>query len=118
MIRPSKSIKRVYVYRKPVDFRKQVNGLSTLVHYELNHNPMSGELYVFFNRSTTKIRILYWETNGYVLYGKYLEKDRFVIPASNDNQAVITGEQLNWLIDGINLNLVKPHEPVTYAFSV
>jgi transposase len=118
MIRPSKSLKRVFVYRLPVDFRKQVNGLSALVHYDLNHNPMGGDLYVFFNRSADKIRVLYWETNGYVLYGKYLEQDRFIIPTAQDNHVIITGEQLNWLIDGIDLNVMKPHQPVTYEFSV
>lgn len=118
MIRPEKNLKRIFVYRKPVDFRKQVNGLSTLVHYELNHNPMSGDLYVFMNRSANKIRVLYWENNGYVLYGKYLEKDRFAMPEAYDDQVTITGQQLNWLIDGININLVKPHKPVQYAFSV
>ena len=44
---------------KPVDFRKQVNGLSNIVQCILNHNPMSGDLFVFFNRALDKVRILF-----------------------------------------------------------
>lgn len=114
MIRPSVNIDRVFIYRKFVDFRKQVNGLSAIVQYTLKHNPMSGDLYVFFNRKKDKVRIIYWERNGYVLYSKYLEKDTFSLPDGNSDQICITGEQLNWLLDGININYIKPHSALHF----
>jgi transposase len=117
MIRPDKSCERIFIYRKPVDFRKQVNGLSALIQFTLKHNPLSGDLFVFFNRVANKIRILYWEHNGFVLYGQYLEKDTFSLPSAQDDQIQVTGEQLNWLLNGINIDLIMPHKPLKYALA-
>lgn len=114
MIRPDKTIENIFVYTKAVDFRKQVNGLSTIVQCALNQNPMSGALYVFFNRAANKVRILYWERNGFVLYGKYLEEDIFKLPKTKGQPTQITGEQLNWLLDGIDINLMVPHQSRHY----
>ena len=114
MIRPEDTQCRILIYAKPVDFRKQVNGLSLIVQSVLNHNPMSGDLFVFFNRSANKVRILYWERTGFVLYGKYLEEDRFVVPKSQDQSLLISAEQLRWLLEGININLIKPHQTRHY----
>ncbi len=113
MIRPDKTIPELYIYRKPVDFRKAVNGLSVLIEYELKMDPFKG-LYVFFNRRRDKIKILVWESNGYILFAKYLEQSRFTIPKSSDDIITITGEQLNWLLDGINIDLIKRHQAVIY----
>lgn len=114
MIRPSKEIERIYIYRQTVDFRKQVNGLSAIVQHVMQHNPMSGCLYVFFNRALNKVKILYWERNGFVMYSKHLEADRFVLPRSDSDQMQVTGEQLNWLLDGIDISLIVPHEAKEY----
>ena len=51
-LRPAKQIPEIYLYRAPVDFRKQANGLALLVEQELEHNPFSGALYAFTNRHT------------------------------------------------------------------
>ena len=114
MIRPCKQLKNIFVYRKPVDFRKQVNGLSVIVKYTLNQDPLSGNLYVFFNRRADKVRILYWERNGYILFGKYLEEDKFILPDADTETITLNGEQLNWLLDGININMIQPHQKLEY----
>ena len=46
-LRPAKQMPEIYLYRAPVDFRKQANGLALLVEQELGHNPFSGALYAF-----------------------------------------------------------------------
>lgn len=114
MIKPEETTYQIYVHVKPVDFRKQVNGLSNIVQCILNHNPMSGDLFVFFNRALDKVRILFWERTGFVLYSKYLEEDNFVLPKTDDQSMCITSEQLRWLLEGININLMKPHKPRRY----
>lgn len=114
MIRPSGTALQIHICRKAVDFRKQVNGLSSIIQHQLEHNPMSGQLFVFLNRKKDKIRILHWERNGYVLYGKYLEEDRFFLPKGNGELTSITLEQLNWLIDGVDISLIKPHPERNY----
>lgn len=71
-LRPPASLARVYLYRDPVDFRKSYRGLSVLVEQEIGHSPFSGDLYVFVNRDRSRIKMLFWERNGFVLYYKAL----------------------------------------------
>jgi transposase len=111
LIRPNKDTQRIFLYRKPVDFGKYVNGLSAIVQYSIKHNPLSGDLYVFFNRAADKVRILHWEHDGFVLYGKYLEEDALTLPHAKTDEVILNGEQLNWLLDGIDINFIKRHKP-------
>ena len=113
-LRPDVSLTQVYVYRGFVDFRKGHRGLSAIVEQELGHNPFSGTLYVFGNRDRSKIKCLFWEDNGFVLYYKAMSEDKFHWPKSHDQLLVVSGEQLNWLLDGYDLSLMKPHRKLLY----
>ena len=66
MMRPSNELPAVYLCRDIVDFRKGINGLAVLVEEALQHNPFSEQLFVFCNRKHDKVKILYWERNGFV----------------------------------------------------
>ena len=114
MIRPTGTGLQIHIYRRAVDFRKQVNGLSGIVQHQLKLNPMSGQLFVFLNRQKDKIRILQWERSGFVLFGKYLEEDRFFLPKGDSDLITITVEQLNWLLDGVDISLINPHPERKY----
>jgi transposase len=59
-LRPSFSLPEIYLYRAPVDFRKQARGLAVLVEQELGHNPFTGALYAFTNKHRNKIKCLMW----------------------------------------------------------
>ncbi len=85
-----------------------------LVEHELGHSPFSGSLYVFRNRQCNKIKCLFWEDNGFVLYYKALESEKFHWPNDDDTLMTLTGEQLNWLLSGYNLTLMKPHSVLQY----
>lgn len=104
----------VYVYRDPVDFRRGHRGLSILIEHELGHDPFSGTLYVFGNRQRNKIKCLFWEDNGFVLYYKALAEERFHWPSDEQELITLTGEQLNWLLSGFNISLMKPHRCLHY----
>lgn len=114
VMRPSATLPRVYLYRDPVDFRKSFKGLAVLVEQELGHNPFSGELYVFTNRQRNKIKCLFWEDNGFVLYYKSLAEDKFHWPKKTDELVTLTGQQMNWLLDGYDISLMKPHKKRHY----
>lgn len=73
-LRPSEEMPRIFLYRDPIDFRMSFRGLSALVEQDLGHNPFDGGLYAFTNRQRNKIKCLYWEDNGFVLYYKTLVK--------------------------------------------
>lgn len=92
---------RVQLYGRPVDMRKSYDGLYALTRNELKQDPMSGQLYVFINRRGTQIKVLYFDRSGFCLWGKRLERGRFV----SDWRQVATREmdwtRLKLLLEGI-----------------
>ncbi len=116
MMRPSNELPLVYLCREPVDMRKAINGLSILVEDVLLLNPFEPHLFVFCNRRRDKIKILYYEVNGFVLWYKRLEKQRFHWPdESSDEVITLSGQELNWLLDGYDISKLKPHMKLTYT---
>ncbi len=67
----------IYLHKAPVDFRKGINGLSLVVEQQMQLNPFSEALFVFCNRTRDKIKVLYWQHNGFCLWQKRLEEDKF-----------------------------------------
>lgn len=114
-LRPSLDIPAIYLYRTPIDFRKQANGLALLVEQGLGHNPFSGALYAFTNRQRNKIKCLMWEDNGFILYYKALAEERFRWPEPSDELLPLTGEQINWLLDGYDISLMQGHKALAYS---
>ena len=79
-------------------------------------DPFSPRLFVFCNRKRDKVKILYWERSGFVLWYKRLEKQRFPWPVEiADETVTMTGRELNWLLDGIDWFRLRPHEALSYA---
>ena len=77
MMRPDAKVQKVYLYPKPVDFRKSINGLAALVELDIKVEVFNPVLFVFLNRTRSQIKILYWERNGFCLWLKRLEAERF-----------------------------------------
>lgn len=112
-MRPSLTLPRVYLHKAPVDFRKSINGLAAIVEQSLQLSPFSQELFVFTNRRRDRIKILFWESNGFCLYYKRLEQHQFHWPKQGDGATItLTGQQLNALLDGYN---VEPHPPLHFT---
>jgi transposase len=107
MLRPNNTA-QVYLYSDPVDMRKSIDGLSLLVEQEMALSPMSDALFVFCNRSRDKIKLLYWEKNGFIVWYKRLEKQRFRWPKVGTS-LTLTGQELNWLLDGFDIFNNQPH---------
>ena len=114
MLRPSLTVTDIYLHLEPVDFRKGIRTLSILVESVLCQKSMSGQLFVFRNRHRDKVKILYWERNGFCLWQKQLEQDRFHWPQPKAGHILLTGEHLNWLLDGYNIALMQPHPERLY----
>ena len=76
MLRPAESM-QVYLYAGPVDMRKSIDGLSVLVEQEMALSPNIKALFVFCNRGRDKIKLLCWKRNGFIVWYKLLEKQRF-----------------------------------------
>jgi transposase len=99
---------KVYLHRDPVDFRLSINGLAILVEQALGMDPFGRCVYVFSNRSRNRVKILGWERNGFWLLLKRLEKDRFIWP-SEATVPKLSVEQLHWLLEGIDIGVVRRH---------
>ena len=104
-------VSQVYVYREPCDMRKSIDGLSAIVELEMALSPFQPALFVFCNRQRDKVKLLYWERNGFVLWYKRLEKQRFKWPKQLGE---LNAEQLSWLLDGIDVERLKPHSPLYF----
>lgn len=102
----------VWFYRKPVDFRKQMDGLILLVADQLTKNPASGELYVFRSKSADRLKLLYWERNGFWLCYRRLEAGSFRLPSMEDEAMSLSKDQLHWLLSGLNLLEHQPFSEV------
>jgi len=106
----------VYLHKHAIDFRKQINGLSLIVQESLLLDPFSDSLFVFINRTRSRIKILYWNRNGFCLWMKRLEKDKFAWPRHlHDDKVVVTTEQLHWLLDGFDIWRSPPHQRLHFA---
>jgi transposase len=92
----------IWLYSKPVDFRMQIDGLVMLIADQLAMDPTSGQLFLFRNRSSNKIKLLWWERNGFWLCYKRLEKGRLMFPSSSDQPIELTRDQFSWLLSGLN----------------
>ena len=71
---------RVFIARGPTDMRKGFDGLEGVTRKVIRQDPMTGHLFVFFNRRGDQCRCLYWDRDGYVLLGKRLSRGRFKVP--------------------------------------
>lgn len=99
---------KILLCTAPMDMRKSINGLCFLVDGVLGKNPSCGTVYVFCNRFKDKLKILYWDGNGFCLLKKRLEKGRFKIP-NGDPSLSISSDELRWLLQGIDFKkLPKP----------
>ena len=114
--RPAPEMPDIYLYREPVDFRKASQGLAAVVVQVLGHDPFTGALYAFTNRQRNKIKCLYWEDNGFVLYYKALAEEKFHWPKhTNDDVLPLTGQQINWLLDGYDISRLTGHKKLDYS---
>ena len=91
------------------------SGLSVLVQEELDLDPFSAHLFAFCNRRRDHVRLLYWERNGFAMWQKKLETDKFPWPRKVRQEVLeLSGRELNWLLDGIDVFVMKPHDAISY----
>ncbi len=117
MFFPSSSV-QVYIATGATDMRKSINGLSILVADKLELDPLSGHLFTFCNRKRDIIKILYWDRNGFCLWHKRLEEDRFQWPETEECVVDIRSHELAWLLDGLTMDQRDAHKQLSYEFMI
>jgi len=106
---------RVFLALGHTDMRKAINGLSILVEGAMDLDPFSGHFFVFSNRRRTMVKVLYWDRNGFCLWQKRLEKHRFKWPRKETDVAELSTRELGFLLEGLDIGVVQPHEALNYA---
>jgi transposase len=104
---------RVYVAVGVTDLRKAINGLSVLAKEQLGQDPFGGSYFAFSNRGRNRIKVLYWDRNGFCLWQKRLERDRFRWPRSEREVLELDGRQLEWLLAGLDIR--EAHQRLQYS---
>lgn len=104
-----------YLYSEAVDMRKSIDGLSYLVCDLTDRNPQDGSVYLFHNRQRDKVKVLYWDKNGFVMHYKRLEKGRFKLNKTSDELYSITEQQLSWLLAGLDFELMNKFKELDYS---
>jgi transposase len=102
---------RAFLYRRPTDLRKSFHGLVALTQSELKQDPLSGSLFVFFNRRRDRVKILYWGQSGFCIWYQQLEQGTYQIPDATSlpepDTLEVTRSQLSLILDGIDLASVR-----------
>lgn len=91
----------ILVFTHPVDFRKSIDGLVDIVLSNYNLDP-NKNIFIFYNKSRDKIKMLAWHKNGFVLLLKRLEQGHFFNMTIDAPTATLTPQQLSWLIAGLD----------------
>ncbi len=94
---------KAYVATDITDMRRSIDSLSILVKEVLKKDPLSGHLFVFCNKRGDKIKILYWDRNGFCLWYKRLERGVFRLPKVQAKVFMLMPNELNLLLEGIDL---------------
>ena len=98
---------RIFVSSQPVDCRKSFTGLIALVRHELGGDPLSGHLFLFRNKRADRLKILYWDRDGYAIWYKRLEEGVYRIPLTDAKVLEITPAELTMLLEGIDWSRVQ-----------
>ena len=106
----------IYLYENFTDMRKSINGLCYLVQSNFKQSLTSESIFIFMGKTKDKLKILYWDKNGYVLYYKRLCKKRYYFKEL-DSVASLTFKKLEWLLAGLDYTALDTHPNLEYKHS-
>jgi transposase len=104
---------RIYLCVPPADMRRGFDTLAASVKEFLKHDPFSGNLFLFVGRGKDRLKILYWDKDGFALWYKRLEEGTFKLPAVKSAAGIaaasveLKATELAMLLEGIDLKSIK-----------
>lgn len=103
---------RVWLAPGATDMRKSIDGLAALVKHGMGREPTEPAVFVFCGRRRDRIKLLYWDINGFWLLYKRLESGKFRWPSPGAEAVMLSKRQLSWLLDGLQVEQRQAHRPV------
>ena len=98
---------RIWLATEATDLRKSFDTLAELVRQQLQADPLSGQLFVFRNKRADRIKLLYWDDDGFVIVYKRLEAGTFRFPTADTAGVEVRAADLQMLLDGVDFQKVK-----------
>jgi len=98
---------RIWLATPATDLRKSFDTLAELVRQQLRADPLSGQLFVFRNKRADRIKLLYWDEDGFVIVYKRLEAGTFRFPDADTARVEVRAADLQMLLDGVDLSSVR-----------
>ena len=98
---------RIFLAAEPTDMRKGFDSLSHLVESSMALDPLTGHLFVFRSRRGDRLKVLWWDRDGYVLWYKRLERGGFRFPACEGVSVEVNAADLAMILEGIDLASVR-----------
>jgi len=98
---------KIFLCCEPADMRRSFDSLALMVKDIIHQDPLSGHVFVFGNRRADKLKLLYWDRDGFAIWYKRLEKGTFSLPESNDISGIIDHRQLSMILEGMDMSSVR-----------
>lgn len=101
---------KIFLYGQAADLRRGYDGLAAIVQEAMGEDPLSGSLFLFVNKRANRVKLFYWDRDGYAIWMKRLESGSFEIPVcrSEDSPSVkLTASELTLILEGIELSSVR-----------
>ena len=107
---------KIYISSANVDMRKSIDGLSAIVEQNFKLNQFSSAMFVFHNRHCDKVKILYWDSDGFCLLYKRIEHGKFHFPRGiTADKYTVTREELSWLLHGLKTEEIHKYNSLKNA---
>ena len=98
---------RIWLATSATDLRKSFDTLAEVVRQQLRADPLSGQLFVFHNKRGDRVKLLYWDEDGFVILYKRLEEGTFRFPTAGTASVQVRAAELQMLLDGVDLDSVR-----------
>ncbi|WP_455579314.1 IS66 family insertion sequence element accessory protein TnpB [Faecalibacillus intestinalis] len=100
-------VEKIYIATGYTDMRRSIDGLAAIVQQNFKLDPFSNSLFLFCGTSTTRIKALYWEGDGFLLLYKRLENGNFKWPRNEQEARLLSDQQFRWLMEGLSIEQPK-----------
>jgi len=106
---------RIFVSTQPTDMRRSFDGLAMMTRENMGQDPLSGHLFVFFNRRGDRVKIMFWDRSGFCIWYKRLEQGVFRLPQSivNTSNPEVEVSDLSLILEGIDLSSARRRKRFT-----
>lgn len=108
----------IYIACGYTDMRKSIDGLAAVVQQQFHLDPFSKSLFLFCGKRRDRIKVLFWEGDGFVLLYKRLENGSFKWPRTKEEVKPISWQQFRWLMEGLEIeqkSVILPAEKAAFC---